>query len=212
MLKLLTRWLLAQDRVLGHPVNIKLGDVTDQGGEGPSRLGLADARFWVVKKVLRRLHESFLRINKGGKPVGMDLYAKQGDMYLNNFGWSRILMLAHQFGWQPMGTEAPDWEVLGADPPIHVNYPDWDGTYCGNEGQWVNDRDARNIASALERALEHIPDHDAIEDEIGLIQDEPVNDHDTACNMSAIECFSGQGKKKVQEFIAFCKMGGFSIW
>ncbi len=132
--------------------------------------------------------------------MGMDLCGRDGGIRFNNLTWSQILNLADRYGWQPMGTEAPAWEVLGADPPIHADYPDWDGTYFSNDGQFVTDRDASNIAAALERALDDIPEHDTMED------------MQTAQDASPMEWFSGQGKTTVRDFIEFSRTGGFCIF
>ena len=133
--------------------------------------------------------------------MGMSLCGKQGESHFNNFNWSRILKLADRYGWQPIGTEAPDWEGIYGTP-IHPDYkhPDWRGTYFSNDGQYVTDRDANSIAAALERALDDIPEHDTMED------------MQAAQDASPIEWFSGQGKTKVRDFIEFCRAGGFLIF
>ena len=144
--------------------------------------------------------------------MGMSLTGR-GDRHFgcNHFTWGCFLELAYRYGWQPIGTEAPAWEVLGADPPIHADYPDWSGTYFSNDGQFVTDRDASNIAAALERALDDIPDHDAMEDEEIYICGTSGYDIQTAQDASPIEWFSGQGKTRVRDFIEFCRAGGFLI-
>ena len=138
--------------------------------------------------------------------MGMSLCGKGGDTQFNIFSWNRILKLAYWYGWQPMGTEAPDWEEIYGTP-IHPDYKhpkhsDWNGTYFSNEGQFVADRDAGNIAAALERAFDDIPDHDC---------SISVFDAPTAQDISPIEYFSGQGKTRVRDFIEFCRAGGFLI-
>ncbi len=134
--------------------------------------------------------------------MGMSLAGRGGRHFgCNHFTWGCFLALAYRYGWQPMGTEAPDWEGING-PPINPDYkhPDWDGTYFSNDGQFVTDRDASNIAAALERALDDIPDDDAV-----------VEDEQMADKPSLIEYFSGEGKTWVRKGIEFCRAGGFLI-
>ncbi len=123
------------------------------------------------------------------------------------------MKLADRYDWQPIGTQAPDWEGIHGTP-IHPDYkhPDWNGTYFSNEGQFVTDRDASNIAATLERALDDIPDHDAMEDKKSHICSISGFDMQTAQDASPIEWFSGQGKTRVRDFIKFCRAGGFLIF
>ncbi len=143
--------------------------------------------------------------------MSVDLFGKQGHMPFNNLGWSKMLELAERHGWQPKGTQPPDME--GTQIVTNGSSDDdWDGNYYTNDWQGVSPEDAANIAAALERALEDIPDHDAMEDKIRFIKDEPVVDWDTADNTSAVEWFSGARRTRVKQFIAFCRGGGFSIY
>jgi hypothetical protein len=76
----------------------------------------------------------------------------------------------------------------------------------------VTDDDARNLAAALERSLDDIPDHDAIDHKTRPIEEMPglraVIDDD----VSPIEWFSGKAKIKLQHFIeAWKREGGFRI-
>ncbi len=145
--------------------------------------------------------------------MSVDLVGEQGHVVFNIWNWSKILTLAQQYGWQPMGTEAPGPlpELEGESPSENNDWRDWDGNYLTNDFQSVTAEDATNIAAALERVVEDIPDHDAMEDKVKFIQDQRVFDWDTACNASPVEWFSGRGKQAVQQFIAFCKAGEFCI-
>jgi hypothetical protein len=112
----------------------------------------------------------------------MDLVGKKRTFCLNNYGWAYALALAKEAGWDAPGTDAPSY------------YPKaeaarWIGTYYGNDGQWVTDEDAANIADALE------------------------------CNLEAVLERSGErvpGEKsfapKMHELVAFCREGGFLIY
>jgi hypothetical protein len=87
------------------------------------------------------------------------------------------------------------------------------GLYFCNDGNRVTAEDAAALADALERALPDLPQHDALghksfehpsEPGVRLIRsDTPVN---------PFEWFSGKNKKRVEEFIAYCRKGGFEIW
>jgi hypothetical protein len=85
--------------------------------------------------------------------------------------------------------------------------------YFVNDGQRVSAEDARNLADALERALPDIPDHDAL---IHKTFEHPGSPGmrllalDTPA--SPYEWFSGDKKRYVREFIAYCRQGGFEIW
>ncbi|NQU10052.1 hypothetical protein HQ590_04635 [bacterium] len=70
---------------------------------------------------------------------------------LSSTQWAFVLKLAQDHGWKPMGTEAPGWTDKDGNPV--ADYSDWDGGYDWNEGQWVSEQDAANLATALEQAL-----------------------------------------------------------
>jgi len=53
-------------------------------------------------------------------------------------------------GWEPQGT-SPNEELLEVEG---IKLEDWDGTYFDNGGQFVKDEDSKNIANALEKALQ----------------------------------------------------------
>jgi hypothetical protein len=145
--------------------------------------------------------------------MGVDLYGKQGHMYFNWTGWRKILALANQYGWQPMGTQAPGplLSVEGEELEPGWNDDDWKGDYFSNDRQRVTAEDAVNIAAALERAPEDIFDHDPMEDEIRFIQALPCSDLSAAS--WAFDWLSGGKRKKwlFRDFIAYCKADGFSI-
>jgi len=176
--------------------------------------------------------------------MSIDLCREQGHMGFNIWNWSKILTLAQQYGWQPMGTKTPE-----SIPELGIEWKEgeWekDPNYVTNDRQGVTSEDAANIAAALERALADIPDHDAYQDkrvvnqgptdtaspferfsdkictalirglpamEIRIFRDDRAVGWNTVMAHNTLEWFSGQGKEKVQEFIAFCKTGGFTIW
>ena len=73
--------------------------------------------------------------------MGVDLIGQE-DKRLSFAMWGGFLDLAVAFGWEPAGTIAP----YNHDGP-------WSGTYDGNDGQGVSDKDSRAISEALYRAL-----------------------------------------------------------
>ena len=165
--------------------------------------------------------------------MSISLFGEQGHMDFNIWNWSKILTLAQQYGWQPMGTKTPE-----SIPELGIEWKEgeWEKNpnYVTNDRQGVTSEDAANIAAALERALADIPDHDAYQDK-RVVNHGPADTASTferfsdeictslnrqlgtkICNTAmahnTLEWFSGQGKEKVKEFIAFCKTGGFNIW
>jgi hypothetical protein len=138
--------------------------------------------------------------------MSMDLVNERGTMHFTVYVWDQILALAamRAYGWKPAGTLAPkDWASDGGGR-------EWSGGYFWNGGQTVTAEDAARLASALERALDDIPDaysawHKAVEGKDGgpLI---PVG-----ANLSPLEALSGENKTAVREFITFCRQGAFEI-
>src|SRR4051794_18090409 len=77
--------------------------------------------------------------------MGMDLISKSGSTFDLSAGWwSFYLTLAEKCGWTPKGTGKPD----------HLGEKDeWHGAYEWNDGQIVDEEDAKALAQALERAI-----------------------------------------------------------
>ena len=81
--------------------------------------------------------------------MSTELHASNGYYIdIGTRGWSDILTIAFENGWEPMGTISPYVEEGILEPD------DWDGNYCSNDFQLVCEDDALAIAAALERALE----------------------------------------------------------
>ena len=92
--------------------------------------------------------------------MGYSLSLGDGENYLNHTGMSWVikLNLAVEYGWEPTGTEHPAWRNSDGTPSDRwVDPEDWDGSYFGNEGQYVTPSDAENLAKALERTIEKLP-------------------------------------------------------
>ena len=165
--------------------------------------------------------------------MGMDLSGAGGDMWFSIFAWAKVLDLAEQYGCEPAGTEAPDLEVTDKDGNVdHAltqqfsgRDEDWGGNYCTNDFQRVTDHDAANIAHALARALDDIPDSDAGgKMKEYTLDDPPANAAARALlagaggtlvgpddSLDPREFLGGREKQKVKDFIAFCRAGGFFI-
>lgn len=137
--------------------------------------------------------------------MGYDLRGTGGVFRLNTSGWMDLLDLAHRHGWQPAGTEAPEYD------------PDWDGGYFTNDYQIVTDEDASALADALEDALDDIPDEEVkrltVGDVLGDAAPPHVRDLRVANEDANIyERWSGaQGKRSIRDFIAYCRAGSFVI-
>lgn len=86
--------------------------------------------------------------------MGMDLRSETGDDYrFGGIAWVKVLTLAETYGWQPAGT-------LAYIPTDKTDTADVEETYLVNNGRIVTAEDAANLAEALEKALDDIPDPD----------------------------------------------------
>jgi hypothetical protein len=137
--------------------------------------------------------------------------------------WGKALELARSYGWRPSGTQPP---VI---PGFHSLKILWDGTYLTNDGQTVAAADARSLADALARALDHIPDTGAapqwnprlwIEDELPewlspeereIIEDGLEAFAPDARAMRPLDFFAGDEKQYLIGLIRFCRLGSFLI-
>jgi hypothetical protein len=137
---------------------------------------------------------------------GITLWGDCGEFSLRPGWWQAILGLARQHGWSPEGTQPPrDYSGWEGDPTT------WDGRYWPCMGQQVTDADARNLGTALARALADIPDHG------GRPYWRPVTGP-TPPDVTALELLSGAESKEVLGwFLQHCAgcdngcCGGFDI-
>ena len=79
--------------------------------------------------------------------MSMTLSGAKRTLCVGHGPWSQTLAIAHENGWQPMGTLPPICDQHMAS-----------GNYSSNDSQLIVDEDAANMADALERALPGIPD------------------------------------------------------
>lgn len=155
--------------------------------------------------------------------MGMDLHGASGYERFSYTSWCEILGLAYEYGWKPQGTEAGQWydengkliKQLSPDPD------EWDGDYFSNNFQLVTEEDAANIADALERALDDIPDFDTDEKRVeygpselptspverSLVEQGFVINVPNA-SLSPVEYFSGEAKQMVRDFTGSAEPGG----
>jgi hypothetical protein len=139
--------------------------------------------------------------------MGMDLHGAEKYMRLNWSNWEALLALAYLFGWEGPGTLPPDLRDQHGQPIYPADtFKDWSGTYFSNSYQRVTAEDAHNLAEALERALRSggVLDREALGRRQFLteVSKNPVVDPSVWC---------GERRELAQEFIAFCRAGGFVI-
>jgi len=137
--------------------------------------------------------------------------------------WAKTLELARSYGWQPIGTQPPamlDFYALEAE---------WSGGYLTNDGQVVDAADARLLAAALERSLAAIPDFNPPmiweagswrEDDLpewlspaerAMIEETLQDGLLDILGIHPIDFFAGEEKRRLKDFIRFCRLGSFEI-
>ncbi len=131
---------------------------------------------------------------------------KDDQVTLGHQVWCAILELGQMYGWRPQGTRVEPQRrgTLSAAP--------WDGTYLMAAGQLVADSDAQALAGALRRALDDVPDHDAMEPKqrtlhlpLGIVR------VITTCEYTPIELLSGANKRLVEQLIGLAERSAFCI-
>ncbi|TVQ62379.1 MAG: hypothetical protein EA378_05535 [Phycisphaerales bacterium] len=137
-----------------------------------------------------------------------------GDFVWNNRGWAMLVHLAWDHGWRPVGTLPPTHWGMHEPGAVPGDWPRAD--YVTGRGQRVREDDARNLAEALERCVDDLPNHDALAEKgIPPLQAPafPVWRHmESGASISPFEVFGGPNKDGFRRFIAFCRAGGFTIW
>ena len=172
--------------------------------------------------------------------MGYDLINSKGFFRFNFYEWRCVLTLAKHYGWEPMGTVMPEETAKllmgdrGSDEEgVQGFIQNWEGNYDSNSHQLVVKEDALNLALALMKAMEVLPDERSIVDEFSTnvsiddIKNSSCSDEDIMSAvaeiifrgneksidpLSAINCFSGlESKKYLGKFIQYCMHGGFDI-
>jgi hypothetical protein len=152
--------------------------------------------------------------------------------------WPLVLKLAQIHGWEPEGTQPSFDDRListgGAEDTDTDEHTDkaysggeWNGTYLLNRMQSVTDSDAAALADAVEQALEHIPavpidkqlenrrvlyleNSDGPEEVVDKILERFTDDFTKEADPHLQ--FSGPAhKEKLEDFVDFCRRGGFTI-
>jgi len=134
--------------------------------------------------------------------MGYNFKNASGNFRFNIFAWPCALTLAKNFNWKPMGTVLRDFTVrvpdgldISNEQYIRETVERWDGEYCANEWQLVEEEDALNLAFALMIAVKVLPDED---DDSKIVQ--------------SIDHWSGKDNKKIlKDFIKYCMGGEFDI-
>ena len=142
--------------------------------------------------------------------MGYDLKNANEQFRFSETAWHYVLDLAAEFGWQAMGTVLSEGTARN-----------WDGNYVGNTLQSVIDKDALNLANALENALKVIPDkrkpeHNtlaSLKDDGGIeyFLERYIIERRRSPD-SPVDYFSGiENINYLREFIKFCRSGSFCI-
>jgi hypothetical protein len=128
--------------------------------------------------------------------MGLSLHGASGSLELSTDDWGQLLKLAILYGWKPMGTQVAPPLGDGTEQCVDPTTPEsWDGRYWSGESQHVLGADASRLGSALERAMEDLPDEAPQEGETDL----------------PLDYFGGSRKRLVQQCIDLCRSGGFRI-
>jgi hypothetical protein len=136
--------------------------------------------------------------------MGVDLYSDSGDdTGFGYMGWSMVLQLAQQYGWQPQGTEPPE----GMDNP-----QEWAGGYGSSDGQRVTAADAKALAEALAAAVADPNLHVAVM----RMDSEQRRDVQARVGPELAASFVGvrdfeEYRRCLRDFSEFCRKGPFVI-
>ncbi len=143
------------------------------------------------------------------------LIGPAGTIVVGNLSWAMVLKLAIGSGWKPRGTAAPA-DFYGEVEADGFTTKQWNPrNYFSRRGQQVSEEDALAIAEVLTKALEDVPDHDAVAHKVmGYIDSSLMGRYrilDPTRRVNPFEYFSGENKTRLRRFIRFCRAGGFRI-
>jgi hypothetical protein len=138
--------------------------------------------------------------------------------------WAKALELARLYGWRPMGTHPPSFHNF------HLLNADWHGAYLTNDSQTVKAEDALALADALQKSLDDIPDFNISEmdwnpkfwmeddlpewlspEEREIVEEGLEVELLDIMETHPYEYFAGDEKRRLAEFIRFCRLGSFMI-
>ncbi len=160
-----------------------------------------------------------------------NLCGQQGKFEFGLVEWHFVMELGEDYGWKPEGTvfkEPQELVTCGwSDNPDEILQAEIEdkflGDYFSNSGQRVTAQDAKCLADAIALALDDIPNYCATKDkdprnamprriaewessapsrELTRLAEETI---------SAKEWFLGEQKNRLNEFVSFCRHGGFQI-
>jgi hypothetical protein len=136
--------------------------------------------------------------------MGVDLCSESGDYSAFGYiGWSMVLELARQYGWQPQGTEPPEGLA---------NPDDWNGEYESSDGQRVAASDAVALADALVAAVDDPQLHVRVL-QMDSEQRQQVQEQvgpELAASFVGVRDFE-EYRECLREFSGFCRKGAFRI-
>ena len=80
--------------------------------------------------------------------MGVGLIKENNEIHhCNWFAWSELLLLAHDYGWEPAGTRVPCWNLTGdidrmSDKDPVEGEEAYSGSYFTNAGQLATEKAA----------------------------------------------------------------------
>ncbi len=142
-------------------------------------------------------------------------------------GWFRVLELAMQHGWNPLGTRTRkgtcDWDKEGNVVWSGI-LPGWDkgrGKYVSNDAEVVTRRDAQALARALKRSLPYIKVKRAAKPRLAVFDAVLSGAPSKKARKKAPEPEENKDPheffacphdlRHLKTFISFCRMGAFQI-
>jgi len=133
-----------------------------------------------------------------------DFENRAGETFgFNQFFGPVLLELAKRYGWEPQGTEPPEY---WADEEPH----EWRGQYIGNQGQIVTALDANALADAME-AVPADPNIALVlyelRPDIQKQADEWTYFPTTIASFTSPDSY----RSALQKFVIFCRKGEFEI-
>ncbi len=129
--------------------------------------------------------------------------------------WGTLLDLGRMHGWQPAGTEAPQWD----DPAVQATVGQENGI-CTS----VSGADAQALANALERALSKMPDHKLSSQQSSAPETTRAPRHlrgrarpaaawraHRTTDPQPAGLLAGAQRRQLRQFVAFARQGRFII-